>query len=366
MIERKCVYCKYHDAFLCNKPCKDCFCKATDSSRMQLNFELDPIRYFKSEMRRLADKYKLTVRFPEDGRAEFKSQHIRFYASINTEWTESSLEDMIKFVEEQIENRVSEAKNKKENEMIPKFCRYCKHVNTSPDVKPCSICVGRFGDDKPNFELDPIRYFKNMMGSLAKEFGVNVEFYTRRSKDCIYASATFSYEGSKSKYSIEVNNGINESNLMDCIESVRRKLPTLKNPEPVPTFDLSKKPNYTFGIKQAMRESSFGRVRFADNRCIPKIKDVKFNGPATIVFWEDGTKTVVKCQEGDRFNSEKGLAMAIAKKALGNEVGYYSENIEPWVEKYRKEKRNNLVKELDEATKYFKEMMKKTTFSSRR
>lgn len=63
-----------------------------------------------------------------------------------------------------------------------------------------------------------------------------------------------------------------------------------------------------------------------------RIKRVIFNGPATIVFWNDGTKTVVKCREGDTFDPEKGLAMAIAKKALGNENGYY-EDIKKWMPK---------------------------------
>ena len=47
------------------------------------------------------------------------------------------------------------------------------------------------------------------------------------------------------------------------------------------------------------------------------IKKVIFNDPATIVYWQDGSKTVVKCQEGDTFDPEKGLAMAISKRALG-------------------------------------------------
>ena len=55
----------------------------------------------------------------------------------------------------------------------------------------------------------------------------------------------------------------------------------------------------------------------------PKIKDVKFNDPATIVFWEDGTKTVVKAQDGEKFDKEKGLAMAIIKKSQGNNSKYY-------------------------------------------
>lgn len=53
------------------------------------------------------------------------------------------------------------------------------------------------------------------------------------------------------------------------------------------------------------------------------IKKVIFNNPATIVFWADGFKTVVKCGEYDIFDPEKGLAMAISKKALGNQGNYY-------------------------------------------
>lgn len=58
------------------------------------------------------------------------------------------------------------------------------------------------------------------------------------------------------------------------------------------------------------------------------IKDVIFNNPATIVIWADGTKTVVKCTN-EEFDPEKGLAMAIAKKALGNKGNYY-ETFKNW------------------------------------
>ena len=65
---------------------------------------------------------------------------------------------------------------------------------------------------------------------------------------------------------------------------------------------------------------------------MPKIKNVIFNDPATIVFWEDDTKTVVKAQGDDAFDPEKGLAMAIAKKALGNK-GDYCEVFKKWLPK---------------------------------
>lgn len=55
----------------------------------------------------------------------------------------------------------------------------------------------------------------------------------------------------------------------------------------------------------------------------PKPTKVIFNPPATIVFWSDGTKTVVQTRDDDEFDPEKGLAMAISKKALGNKHEYY-------------------------------------------
>lgn len=59
------------------------------------------------------------------------------------------------------------------------------------------------------------------------------------------------------------------------------------------------------------------------SRKIPAIEKVHFSGPVTAVIWHDGTKTIVRCGENDTPDPEKGLAMAIAKKALGNTSKYY-------------------------------------------
>ena len=75
---------------------------------------------------------------------------------------------------------------------------------------------------------------------------------------------------------------------------------------------------------------------------IPEIKNVIFNDPATIVFWEDGTKTVVKCQDGDEFDPEKGLAMAIAKKAYGNK-GSYCNKLKKWLPKEEPVDTNHII-----------------------
>lgn len=55
----------------------------------------------------------------------------------------------------------------------------------------------------------------------------------------------------------------------------------------------------------------------------PAIKKVHFSGPMTVVIWEDGTKTLVKCSEDDFFDYEKGLAMAIVKKMYGNDNSFH-------------------------------------------
>ena len=63
---------------------------------------------------------------------------------------------------------------------------------------------------------------------------------------------------------------------------------------------------------------------FPNETYLPDIKKVHFNYPHTIVMWADGTKTIVKCQEGDFYDNQVGLAMAISKKALGNSGNYYN------------------------------------------
>lgn len=54
-----------------------------------------------------------------------------------------------------------------------------------------------------------------------------------------------------------------------------------------------------------------------------EIKNVYFNDPVTVVIWKDGTKTIVRCSENDFYDPEKGLAMAIVKKAYGNDNRFH-------------------------------------------
>lgn len=64
---------------------------------------------------------------------------------------------------------------------------------------------------------------------------------------------------------------------------------------------------------------------------IPSIVKVIYNPPATIILWEDETKTVVKCCETDIYDPEKGFAMAVIKKLCGNESALFHKLFKTWV-----------------------------------
>lgn len=46
-------------------------------------------------------------------------------------------------------------------------------------------------------------------------------------------------------------------------------------------------------------------------------KEIIYNDAATIVYWTDGTKTVVKCNENDEYSEYAGFVAAVAKKMYG-------------------------------------------------
>ena len=62
----------------------------------------------------------------------------------------------------------------------------------------------------------------------------------------------------------------------------------------------------------------------SDSNClkVPETEKVIFHDPATIVYWKDGTKSVIKCGEEDEYDPEKGFAMAVAKKVYGSYTNF--------------------------------------------
>lgn len=94
------------------------------------------------------------------------------------------------------------------------------------------------------------------------------------------------------------------------------------------TFDnYSKSPKEIRMVRRMPWEDKLA-MRVSSESTTPSITKVIFNEPATIVLWSDNTKTVVKCRD-EKFDKEKGLSMAIAKKMFGNRGLYYDE-IKRW------------------------------------
>lgn len=63
------------------------------------------------------------------------------------------------------------------------------------------------------------------------------------------------------------------------------------------------------------KDSEFAEWLHRQFRFAPK--EIIYNDAATIVYWTDGTKTVVKCNENDEYSEYSGFVAAVAKKMYG-------------------------------------------------
>lgn len=75
--------------------------------------------------------------------------------------------------------------------------------------------------------------------------------------------------------------------------------------------------------QSARRLKKFASLWYAMGSFTPdSIKKVIYNDPATIIFWSDGTKTIVKCMEDEDYDPEKGFMAAVTKKVFGDKYGW--------------------------------------------
>ncbi len=98
--------------------------------------------------------------------------------------------------------------------------------------------------------------------------------------------------------------------------------------------DAKKRLNSMYGIGHSILPTVL-RSDFA--RFLNEVKDIKFSGRATIVFWKDGTKTVVKCQEGEHYDPKDGIEYALFKKIAGgtsNQASKMAKKYDEWLEKW--------------------------------
>lgn len=82
--------------------------------------------------------------------------------------------------------------------------------------------------------------------------------------------------------------------------------------EPLHPLDFEGLPTATAeSLKQISRRS-------ANQLPFPDVKRVIYSGPKTIVLWEDGTKTIVSCGEGESYDHYTGFCAAVTKKLFGS------------------------------------------------
>lgn len=81
--------------------------------------------------------------------------------------------------------------------------------------------------------------------------------------------------------------------------------------------------NYKQGNNKSLRTLTQATLIKAPSKPHP-YKNIYINkkkGVVTVI-WEDGTHTKVKCQDGDNFDSEKGIALCFMKKYFNNRGCY--------------------------------------------
>ena len=131
---------------------------------------------------------------------------------------------------------------------------------------------------------------------------------------CFYVdqSGTYSYM----EIPIRKRSGANLYANVISLEKIHTKQPFV-----LPYYSISDHRTVTLGSPLTKKEQTINFIF-----CIEK---VIFNDPATIVFWTDRSKTIVKATD-EPFDKEKGLAMAISKKHFGN-TGRYFEEFKKWI-----------------------------------
>lgn len=88
--------------------------------------------------------------------------------------------------------------------------------------------------------------------------------------------------------------------------------------------------NKAKGIKQMAADVKEQENRDMIDRFNKVVDKVIFNDPATIIVLKNGEKIVVKCQPGDVYDKEKGLALALVKFAFGN-TNYFNTIFKKWL-----------------------------------
>ena len=147
-----------------------------------------------------------------------------------------------------------------------------------------------------------------------KPFEVTVFHYEGRPVGKVL-STEMRYDGGMNA-DVELYSGISASDLITTPEMIRRK-------------------EVAYRLSRAAAYGLFTPVK-KEKTLSMTIKKVIFSPPATIIIWDDNTKTIVKAQEDEPYDPEKGMAMCIAKHIYGDCGSYYNVFSE-WLKNYAPE-----------------------------
>lgn len=204
--------------------------------------------------------------------------------------------------------------------MVNKFCPK-KHMCVKYKYNNCEGCEDAHTLDlgtKTNFKVKEFTY------SEYKNKGEN----KMKNKDCPYRYHCKSY-------AIDGCEGCSENMIKTSINSLFGKSIYEKSNIDIPSAypDMVRKAMDNMCVTETRLDDItrytdtdvtvtmdlFNTFRMTKKPEYPKIKNVKISGPCTIIFWEDGTKTVMRCSKIDsnHFDAEKAILLAFYRKVTG-------------------------------------------------
>mgnify|MGYP000509548657 FL=1 len=96
---------------------------------------------------------------------------------------------------------------------------------------------------------------------------------------------------------------------------------TYNNPVLIEGINEKAPKNYSYAYP--MREITIAVLIQSPRRPTANVKIIiNEKKKTTVAIWGDGSKTVVKCQPGDEFDAEKGIAMCFVKRSFNNRGCY--------------------------------------------
>ena len=225
-------------------------------------------------------------------------------------------------------------------------CGNCKHCEKYDFEEPCYKCLGSYSYWEP---CDSLKNKDKLNGNDIKTFSIDEGHFTDKKVDYSYIST------SRSKTVTMLERGMYEQLLASplriekldmesfypdfCTKSMNR--PILHHSDDIDALryymddvratsklmaDFNKKENKNMKKQQKKRDRNIIKVKDLETR---KIKEIMFNGPATIIKWNPtwtqvshngiGDKTVTVCKEPDKLDKTTGFLLAVLKEVLTNQ-----------------------------------------------